>query len=93
MAHRLTSRIPASSSPNFRPPAAIGTQVGVSQAPTRDLSQVEIRNRVAPQHLAPLWAVEQDEGGEQRHFGAGAVSLKIFFVWLRGNSRLSHEFH
>ena len=68
MAHRLTSRIPASSSPNFRPPAAIGAQVGVSQSP--DSRPEPSRNRVAPQHLAPLWAVEQDEGGEQRHFGA-----------------------
>lgn len=58
--------------PELRPPAAIGapSRRAHHKAPTRCLGQVEIRNRVAPQHIAPLWAVEQDEGGEQGHFGA-----------------------
>ncbi|KSV91585.1 hypothetical protein N184_25045 [Sinorhizobium sp. GL28] len=58
--------------PELRPPAAIGAPCRRThhKVATRDLGQVEIRNRLAPQHLAPPWAVEQDEGGEQRHFGA-----------------------
>lgn len=55
MTHRLTSRIPASSSPNFRPPAAIGAQVGVSQSPdSRPEPSRNTKPRSAAASRAPL---------------------------------------
>lgn len=57
--------------PELRVPAAIGAPGRSAQheAPFSRLGQVETGNRVAPQHLASVRAVEKDEGGEKRHFG------------------------